>query len=132
MTQRVLVALTLVNLGLLLFLLAHVAKPASADVAPAVLRGKGLEIVDDQGRVRASIQLHPAGTANGQAYPETVMLRLIDPNGHPTVKLGGSEQGGGLGLIARSDAVHVILKAEDASATLTLTNRDGQKRLIEP
>ena len=108
------------------------AKPAAADVAPAVLRGKGLEIVDDQGRVRASIQLHPAGTANGQAYPETVMLRLIDPNGHPTVKLGGSEQGGGLGLIARSDAVHVILKAEDASATLTLTNRDGQKRLIEP
>ena len=132
MTQRLLVALTLVNLGLLLFLLAHVAMPASADVAPAVLRGKGLEIVDDQGRVRASIQLHPAGTANGQAYPETVMLRLIDPNGHPTVKLGGSEQGGGLGLIARSDAVHVILKAEDASATLTLTNRDGQKRLIEP
>lgn len=132
MTQRLLVALTLVNLGLLLFLLAHVAKPAAADVAPAVLRGKGLEIVDDQGRVRASIQLHPAGTANGQAYPETVMLRLIDPRGHPTVKLGGSEQGGGLGLIARSDAVHVILKAEDASATLTLTNRDGQKRLIEP
>ena len=131
MTQRVLVALTLVNLGLLLFLLAHVAKPAAADVTPAVLRGKGLEIVDDQGRVRASIRLHPAGTANGQAYPETVMLRLIDPNGHPTVKLGGSEQGGGLGLIARSDAVHVILKAEDASATLTLTNRDGQKRLIE-
>jgi hypothetical protein len=39
MTQRLLVALTLVNLGLLLFLLAHVAKPAAADVAPAVLRG---------------------------------------------------------------------------------------------
>ena len=132
MTQRLLVALTLANLGLLLLLLTHMGKPAVADVAPAVLRGKGLEIVDDQGRVRASIQLHPAGTANGQAYPETVMLRLIDPNGHPTVKLGGSEQGGGLGLIARSDAVHVILKAEDASATLTLTNRDGQKRLIEP
>jgi len=132
MTQRLLVALTLANLGLLLFLLTHAGKPAVADVAPAVLRGRGLEIVDDQGRVRASIKLHPAGTANGQAYPETVMLRLIDPKGHPTVKLGGSEQGGGLGLIAASDAVHVILKAEDASASLTLTNKDGQERLIKP
>jgi hypothetical protein len=132
MRERLLVILTLANLGLLLFLLTHVAKPAAADVAPAVLRGKGLEIVDDQGRVRASVKLHPAGTANGQAYPETVMLRLIDPQGRPTVKLGGSEEGGGLGLIAASDAVHVILKAEDASASLTLTNKDGQTRLIKP
>ncbi len=132
MTQRLLVALTLANLGLLLLLLTHMGKPAVADVAPAVLRGKGLEIVDDQGRVRASIKLHPAGTANGQAYPETVILRLIDPNGRPTVKLAGSEQGGGLGLIAASDAVHVILKAEDASASLTLTSKDGQERLIKP
>jgi hypothetical protein len=60
------------------------------------------------------------------------MLRLIDPKGHPAVKLGGSEDGGGLGLIARSDAVHVILKAEDATASLTLAGKDGQKRLIEP
>jgi hypothetical protein len=132
MTQRLLVALTLANLGLLVFLLTHAGRPAVADVVPAVVRGRGLEIVDDQGRVRASIKLHPAGTANGQAYPETVMLRIIDPNGHPTVKLGGSEQGGGLGLIAASDAVHVILKAEDASASLTLTNKDGQARLIKP
>jgi hypothetical protein len=61
-----------------------------------------------------------------------VRLRLIDPKGRPTVKLGGSEEGGGLGLIAASDAVHVILKAEDPSASLTLTNKDGQARLIEP
>jgi hypothetical protein len=132
MTQRLLVGLTLANLGLLLFLLTHAGKPAAADVGPAVLRGRGLEIVDDQGRVRASIKLHPAGTANGQAYPETVILRLIDPKGRPTVKLAGSEEGGGLGLIAAADAVHVILKAEDASASLTLTNKHGQERLIKP
>jgi hypothetical protein len=28
--------------------------------------------------------------------------------------------------------VHVILKAEDATASLTLAGKDGQKRLIEP
>ena len=132
MTQRLLVALTLANLGLLLFLLMHAGGPAVADVAPSVLRGRGLEIVDDQGRVRASIKLQPAGTADGQAQAETVILRLIDPQGRPAVKLAGSEQGGGLGLTAASDAVHVILKAEDASASLTLTNRDGQERLIKP
>ena len=60
-TQKLLVGLTLANLGLLLFLLAHAGKSAAADVAPAVLRGRALEIVDDQGRVRASIKLHPAG-----------------------------------------------------------------------
>ena len=105
-----------------------------ARLASLVGRGRALEIVDAQGRVRASIKVHAAGTfaPTGKKYPETVMLRLIDPNGRPTVKLGGSAEGGGLGLIARSDAVHVILKAEDARATLTLTNRDGQKRLIEP
>ena len=130
-TQRLLVALTLANLGLLVFLLAHAGKPPRGRRAP-VLRGRALEIVDDQGRVRASIQIQPAGTANGQAYPETVILRLIDPNGRPSVKLAGSEQGAGLSLIAESDAIHVILKAEDASASLKLTNKDGQERLIKP
>jgi len=28
--------------------------------------------------------------------------------------------------------VHVILKAEDASASLTLTDKNGQERLIKP
>jgi hypothetical protein len=48
------------------------------------------------------------------------------------VKLAGSEQGAGLSLVAESDSIHVILKAEGASASLTLTNRDGQARLIKP
>ena len=130
-TQRLLVALTLVNLGLLVFLLAHAGTP-DAHGADAVLRGRALEIVDDRGRVRASIKIQPGGTANGQPYPETVILRLIDPNGRPSVKLAGSEQDAGLSLVAESDAIHVILKAEDASASLKLTDKDGQEQLIKP
>ncbi len=58
-TQQLLVVLTVVNLSLLVYSLA---KPGAVDaqaIAP-VLRGRGLEIVDDQGRIRASITVIPA------------------------------------------------------------------------
>lgn len=63
----------MLNFGLLAFQLVRGIEPAGADAT--VLRGRALEIVDDRGRVRASIKLQPAGTANGVRYPETVMLR---------------------------------------------------------
>jgi hypothetical protein len=128
---RLLVALTVLNLGLLALLLAQFRPPEAAGAAP-VLRGRALEIVDEQGRVRASILLHPAGTVDGKPYPETVMLRLVDPHGRPFVKLGGSERGAGLGLLGESDTAHVILKAEGPSTSLKLANKDGKERLLEP
>ena len=64
-TQRILIALTVINLGMLMFQLTALRRveavtPASGETAsPApVLRGSSLEIVDDQGRVRASIKIH--------------------------------------------------------------------------
>ena len=131
MTQRLLVALTLVNLGLLVFLLVHAGTPAAQGAEP-VLRGRALEIVDDAGRVRASIQIHPAGVAAGKAYAETVILRLIDPNGRPSVKLAGSERDAGLSLVGEGDSTYVVLKAEEGTTSLKLTNRAGQERLINP
>ena len=132
MTMRTFpVALTLVNLGLLALLLGRTG-PSAADGAPAVLRGRALEIVDDQGRVRASIVVHPAGVANGQAYGETVILRLIDLNGRPSVKLAGSARDAGLSLVGESDATHVIMKAEGPRPSLTLSDKDGRERVIEP
>jgi hypothetical protein len=128
---RLLVALTVLNLALLVVLLAQI-RPPEASGADAVLRGRALEIVDEQGRVRASIQLHRAGTVDGKRYPETVMLRLVDPHGRPFVKLGGSEQGSGLGLLGESDTTHLLLKAEGPSTSMKLANRDGKEWLIEP
>lgn len=54
--QRFAIALTLVNLALLILLLAQNLSADAHDVAP-VLRGRALEIVDSKGRVRASITL---------------------------------------------------------------------------
>jgi hypothetical protein len=134
--QRLFIALTIVNLGLLIFLLAQIRWVGADSVAP-VLRGRELEIVDEQGRVRASIKVHPEDRTfkmpDGKTgYPETVMFRLIDSKGRPEVKLGASEQGGGLGLVGVSDTTHVILQAEGADSSLKLTNKDGRQQIIKP
>jgi hypothetical protein len=102
-----------------------------------VLRGSALEIVDDQGRVRASIKLHAADPTykwpDGKTgIPETVMFRLIDAKGRPEVKLGGSEQGAGLGLIGETDSTHLVLKAEGGDTSIKLTNKDGKQQLVRP
>src|SRR5688500_4905255 len=97
--QRALIALTVVNLALLLFTLTQQMRPAFAEGAAPMLRGSGLEIVDGKGQVRASITVLPAGKSQGgEAYPETVLLRLITERGRPAVKISTSEEMSGLTL----------------------------------
>ena len=135
-SQRLGIVLTVINLVILMLTLAQ-TRPTTADAVVPVLRGRSLEIVDDQGRVRASIKLHPADQTfkmpDGKiGYPETVMFRLIDAKGRPEVKLGASEQGGGLGIVGATDSTHLILQAEGADTSLKLTNKDGRQQLIKP
>ena len=131
-TQRTLVVLTVANLALLVFTIAQM-RPASAE--SAVLRGRALEIVDDQGRVRASLTvLPPKKEPNGQTYPEAVLLRLITEQGRPSVKISSSEQAAGLsfaGPTGTSDT-YVILEAKGAASSLTLRNEDGRERILRP
>lgn len=126
--QRVLVGLTILNLILLTVILLSGSRQA------AVLRGKALEIVDDRGRVRASIKVQEAETfePTGRRYPETVVLRLIDQHGRPEVKIVASVEGGGLSFVGSSDAVRAQLHADRAGSSLRLTNSTGGDRLIEP
>ena len=129
--QRLLIAITVINLGLLMFLLTQI-RPVEAQSVTPVLRGRALEIVDDHGKVRASIQVLPNGTANGTTYPETVILRLIDPNGRPSVKLTTSVQGAALGFGGASDPTYAALAAQGTDTSLKLTNKDGRQQLIKP
>ena len=106
-TQRLLILLTAVNLGLFAYQVVppHLAGAATVDV-PAVLRGHALEIVDARGRIRASITVLPEDPKviwKGKPYPETVLLRLISADGRPNVKLGASQMGGGLVIGGESD-----------------------------
>ena len=41
-----------------------------------MLRGRGLEIVDARGQVRAEILVHGPETVNGKTYPETGLFRM--------------------------------------------------------
>lgn len=117
-TQRVVIGLTLVNVVLLAFLLTDVR----AREAPSVLRGRALEIVDDQGRLRASINIHT----------DTVVLRLIDPNGRPGAKIAASEQASGLSFVGASDSTQVQLGAQGGAASLKLANHDGRQQVFRP
>jgi len=129
---RLLLALTVANLGLLAFLVGRI-RSAEAGAVDGVLRGRKLEIVDDRGRVRASIIVQPAGRMpNGESFPENVMFRLIDSNGRPEVKMGGSEQGAGIGFIGATDKTHVLLEAKGTETRLKLTNGDGREQIIHP
>jgi hypothetical protein len=135
MTQRFAIGLTLVNLALLVVLVAQ-RTPVAAQTTPGVLRGTGLEIVDAQGRPRATISIlaaNPAVKANdGGPFPETVLLRLIDPRYGPVVKLSGSERGAGLGLGGDSQAKWTLLEATPTGSLLKLTATNGSERTITP
>jgi hypothetical protein len=137
--ERVLTLLTLVNLGILVFVLLH--QFGSVEAGPAVLRARSLEIVDAHGMVRASLHIEPEGPArladgsvakDGKIYPETVLFRLIRPDGRPSVKIATSEQGSALTLGGGIDPTYIVLEAQGGDASVALTNKDGKQQIIKP
>jgi hypothetical protein len=140
--QRLLIALTVVNLGLLLFLLVQIEVrflglrflgSVEVNSAGSVLRGRALEITDNEGRIRASVKVQPASVLpDGTTYPEIVLLRLINSQGRPNVKLAATEDGSVLALGGESDPTYVQIGARGTTASLTLTNKDGQQQLVKP
>src|SRR3954462_15531057 len=128
--QRLLVALTVLNLGLLSYQVLR-PRPALAQEPSPVLRGRALELVDDRGKVRAEIRVFPADPKhklpNGDPYPETVLLRLIDPNGRPSVMLATDVRGGGLYLGGAAEPTYARLGVDGAEPELFLQNRDGKQ-----
>lgn len=134
--QRLLAATNIVTLLALAFVLGQTRAGVADGVAP-ILRGRALEIVDDGGRVRASITILPADPTvkmpdQSTGYPETVLLRLITSQGRPNVKIGASENGSGLGLGGESDPTYVQILADGPSTSVKLSDKDGRERLIKP
>ena len=134
-TQRLLLALTVVNLGLLALLQWSYLGPALANGAAPVLRGRALEIVDERGRVRASLSVLPAAVqANGETSSETVLLRLITERGRPSVKIGASEEVAGLSFSGPTGTkdTYVILEAKGTASLLKLRNEEGREQILRP
>lgn len=131
-SQRIAVVLSISNFVLLLVLLLGRVQPAygTQPVVP-LLRGRGLEIVDAQGRVRASITVQPPTTVAGITYPETVVLRLADPRRGPIVKLTAAANGSALGLSDDADG-GVRLYARDTGSVVRVVGRSGATRELRP
>lgn len=133
--QRLVVALTVANIVVLVLSAARLVGPAFAQTEAPVLRGRALEIVDEQGRVRASINVLPAGRSqSGDAYPETVLLRLITERGRPSVKIGSAEQVSGLSFAGPTGTkdTYIILEARDHATSLKLRNEGGRELIVKP
>lgn len=129
--QRLGFILTLLNLILLVFLLAQNYTTVGAKEDLPVLRGRALEIVDSQGRVRASIAVEPAVTMNGRTYPETVLLRLTDPKHGPIVKIEASADGSAVGLSDDAEG-GVQLFAKRDRTFVRVVDAEGQEQIMKP
>ena len=127
-TQRLALALTVANLVLAACLFSQVNSVKASDVAP-VLRGRSLEIVDEQGRVRASIKVEPPTTVDSQNYPEAVVFRLRDgDNSAPGVKLDTSREGAGMTLAGG----RVRLQAKRGENFVSVRGDDGREQVMRP
>jgi hypothetical protein len=132
-TRSGLYAVMAMNLALLTVSVSRELRPPRQELP--VLRGRGLEIVDQRGRVRASISILPAGkSSSGDDYAETVLLRLITERGRPSVKLAASEPTSGLSFAGPTgtDSTYVILKSSDTVSTLELRNENGRRQVLTP
>ena len=133
--SRTLVALTVVNVALLAAGLSQQLRPAFAQGELPVLRARALEIVDAQGRVRASIAvLPPDKSDSGERVSETVLLRLITERGRPSVKLGASEQTSGLSFAGPTGTkdTFVTLGSYGTTSSLRLRNENGREQVLSP
>jgi len=129
---RLEIGLTVMNAALVVIVAGgHVNSAGAAPQVPAVLRARGLEIVDERGRIRAQILVHGPETVNGIRYPETVLFRLADPTSGPVVKLTASANGSALGL---SDDANggVQLYARDTASFVRVVDKSGRSTVVKP
>jgi len=130
--QPLLLALTVINLGMF----GYVVSQQGALAAPGddgILRGKGLQIVDNTGKVRASISIMPAEKLkDGSTYPETVLLRLITPDGRPSVKLAAMTTGSGFSFTDGTGLSYVQLLAQNDDPKVNIVDKAGKKVLSLP
>lgn len=120
--RRLVVLLTTINTGVLVVLLIRSARLFAAS-DPETVRARAIELVDQQGRVRAQLNVEP----NGEA-----VFRLRDAKGEIRVKLGADGAGSGLILLDGATEPRIHMLAKDHGISMTLTNKGGQRRVITP
>jgi hypothetical protein len=130
-------SLAALNVVLAIVLIASLFRSTEAqdgrppgDAVP-VLRTRSLEIVDNQGRVRALLAVQPPATVDGRDYPETVLLRLVDPGAGPLVKLTAAANGSALSLSDDAEG-GVQLYARNTGSFVRVLSKDGKEAVLKP
>jgi hypothetical protein len=127
--HRLVIVIGVINLVVLVTLLSQNRAVWAQGDAP-MLRGRGLELVDATGQVRAQFTVEPDGEA---------VFRMRDQAGTIRVKLGAGDAGSGLLLIDETTEPGVqIIARRSATAgrpvttSINLTGAGGQRRTIVP
>ncbi|MGC4021741.1 MAG: hypothetical protein QM734_07260 [Cyclobacteriaceae bacterium] len=102
------------NIVLILFIAARSQKETFEKITV-----KEFEMVDQNGKRRASIKVEPDGE---------VVFRLTDQGGNIRVKLGGGRDGSGIVLLDDETNVGVHVVAKKDKAFISVTGKDGKKR----
>jgi hypothetical protein len=91
----------------------------------AVVRARGLEIVDERGVVRARLGLKGS---------DVIELDLFDRQGTIRIKLGAGSDASGLvmGDGTQPTPIHLLAKNKSAETHITLKGPGGQERVITP
>lgn len=121
MSLRQLTALGAV-LGVTLFGIVALDRPAPAERGSSVLRARTIEIVDARGQVRAQILVEPSGE---------VVFRLRDEAGTIRTKLGASRTGSGL-LLLNEDTEPGVQALAGAKPTAVRLQRGGERSELVP
>jgi hypothetical protein len=120
--RRVVFGLAAINVALVAVHLAQ-AGLASAASVPDILRARVIELVDENGQIRAQLKVENDGEA---------VFRLRDPKGEVRVKLGAGGDGSGLLLLDGSTEPGIQMLAKSATTSVTLSSKGGQRRVITP
>ena len=117
------IVITAFNFLLFFLLLTQTAFTPIQNVTQ-VIRAKTFELVDDNGNVRAQLNIEEPGNE--------AVFRIRDSKGTIRVKLSGTADGSGLLLLNEKTepGVHIIVNPEGPS--LSLIGKDGQKKVINP
>ena len=119
--HRLLVGLTIVNLGLLVFLVAQIRPVGAQEIAP-VLRAHALQIVDGQGKVRANLT----------SSDEEAILQMADKNGLIRVKLGAKSDGSGFTLFNNAEAPGIQMQATKTGSVIAWEDNAGRAHVVKP
>jgi hypothetical protein len=130
------VALTVVNAVMMTVILV---KPqlTEAQAQPGILRGTGMQIVDQRGKPRATIELLPANPTakmpdGSVGTTETVILRLIDSHGRPSVKIATADDGAGMSLTGAKGPAYMNVVVKDAGPVMKLVSDRGRENVLTP